>query len=174
MKGLSRILARADAGPLNQKRNEIKMAHPFGKPVRAAALCAAHSRTTRQVFHARKDQAGNCVYCSKKERSNELIRTKLYDIFIRPALRSAACRMHLPTTITQLEPPSPPTSPEPQGGLARVHPTSIHPSPYRTLRPGCAPSCPACDLRCPATAAAARRDTTLGCERIQRASEEQP
>ena len=150
------------------------MAHPFGKPVRAAALCAAHSRTTRQVFDARKDQAGNCVYCSKKERSNELIPTKLYDIFIRPALRSAACRMHLPTTITQLEPPSPPTSPEPQGGLARVHPTPIHPSPYRTLRPGCAPSCPACDLRCPATAAAARRDTTLGCERIQRASEEQP
>ena len=68
--------------------------------MRAAALCAAHSRTTRQVFDARKDQAGNCVYCSKKERSDELIPTKLYDIFFRPALRSAACRMHLPTTLT--------------------------------------------------------------------------
>ena len=102
------------------------MAHPFGKPVRAAALCAAHSRTTRQVFDARKDQAGNSVYCSKKERSNGLIPTKLYDIFIRPALRSAACRMHLPTTITQLESPSPPTSPwwrvaEPRKAPEREH-----------------------------------------------------
>ena len=50
--------------------------------MRAAALRATYSRATRQVFDARNDQAGNSVYCSKKERSDELIPTKLCDIFI--------------------------------------------------------------------------------------------
>ena len=106
------------------------MAHPFGKPVRAAALCAAHSRATRQAFDAHKDRAGNCVYCSKKERSDELIPTKLYDISGYPTSTQERSMSHAPpnhhhTTRISLTPSL--TGAAPQGSPARVHPTPIHP-----------------------------------------------
>ena len=62
--------------------------------MRAAALRAANSRDTRQVFDELADQLHDSAYCCKEERPDELIPTKLCDIFIRPALRCAACRMH--------------------------------------------------------------------------------
>ena len=69
--------------------------------MRAAALRAAYSRTTQQVFDARNDQAGNCVYCSKKERSDELIPRSSATSSSDPhsGAQHVACTRNLPHTI---------------------------------------------------------------------------
>lgn len=77
--------------------------------MRAAALCAAKSRATQQVFEARTNQLNDSVYCCKKEHSTSLSMRSCASLSnVRAQARSVSHA--LATSLTHLETPSPPAS----------------------------------------------------------------